>query len=250
MRCAIALCTFLPLLIRSAADTLDVGVDLYQDSNCFERQDNLMLVDSGCYGNLYSNLTKAFSVRIVGFTGTQKVDLYEYIDACHNTFSAKRTLLVGQCQRFVGGFFAVLSLRFRSTTCSGESCSRIAVAVQSFFSAASCQGLPYQIYTYPVQRECMRWYNGTQTFTVDPSNSNISQIDYIGSDACSGGLTRAYTITNGECYSLYADQPPRSFQWAIQRADAKTSAASRQPILLCRLLTAIVLWIGVVSPFM
>ncbi|CAJ1387147.1 unnamed protein product [Effrenium voratum] len=192
---------------------LDVDVTLYLDSNCFERYDTLLLLDDGCYANLYTNLTKAFKLKIVGFSGVSKYDIYDYIDACHTQFSPKRTLSSGKCERFVGGYFAVIKSRLRSSTCVGESCSRLAVTTQRFFSEAECLGLPYQIYTYPVQTECMRWSNGTQTFRVDPTTTNVTQVDYIMNDKCNGDQMRTYIMSVGWCYELYADRAPRSFKW-------------------------------------
>mmetsp|Transcript_5990 Transcript_5990/g.9570 ORF Transcript_5990/g.9570 Transcript_5990/m.9570 type:complete len:262 (+) Transcript_5990:86-871(+) len=216
---------------RQAADTLDVSVRMYRDSNCFERQDELLLLDGGCYANTYSNLTKGYKVKIVSFDGQQKVDIYDYEDNCNTQFRPPRTIRANTCERFVGGFFANIDLRLRSSTCVGD-CSRLAVAVQRFYSEALCKGLAYQVYNYPVQNECMRWSNGTQVFLVDPTNTNITQIDYVGDDKCSStALTRTYTMVGGQCYYLYADRAPRSFSWTIDRADAAGISGVSRPLL-------------------
>eukprot|EP00933_Yihiella_yeosuensis_P073774 TRINITY_DN82514_c0_g1_i1.p1 TRINITY_DN82514_c0_g1~~TRINITY_DN82514_c0_g1_i1.p1 ORF type:complete len:263 (-),score=16.00 TRINITY_DN82514_c0_g1_i1:55-843(-) len=215
-------------LIRlGGADTLDIDVRMYRDSNCFERHEELLLLDNGCYGNVYSNLTKAYSLRIVGFTGLKKLDLYDYVDACNTLFSPKRQIVAGRCERFVGGFFGIATIKLRASTCEGSECSRLSVAIQSFYSAKLCAGLPSQMYTYPVQSECMRWFNGTKTYIVDPTGTNITQTDYLMNDQCKGTLTKSYAMKNGECYALYDDRAPRSFRWVIQRYDAIASSGRR-----------------------
>lgn len=111
------------------------------------RYATMLLLDDGCYANMYTNITVAFKLRIVGFSGVARYDMYDYVDACHTAFSPKRTLSGGgKCQRFVQGglYYAELRSRLRSSTCVGESCSRIAVTVQRFYSEAQCVGLPYQ----------------------------------------------------------------------------------------------------------
>lgn len=224
----------LHLLVHlSASDTLDVDVKLYTDSNCLFPYTDMLLLDDGCYANLYTNQTKAFKVRIVGFTGVSKYDVYDYTDACHTLYRPKRTLNEGQCTRFaVGGYFAELRSRLRSSTCVGDSCSRMAVTTQRFYSEANCLGLPYQIYTYPVQTECMRWSNGTQTFRVDPTTTNVTQVDYLVNDKCGGDNVRIYVMSVGYCYELYPDRAPRSFKWEVERYDATVVAATWRPVVL------------------
>eukprot|EP00931_Biecheleriopsis_adriatica_P007773 TRINITY_DN109023_c0_g1_i1.p1 TRINITY_DN109023_c0_g1~~TRINITY_DN109023_c0_g1_i1.p1 ORF type:complete len:281 (+),score=44.23 TRINITY_DN109023_c0_g1_i1:29-844(+) len=219
-----------PQLARS--DTLDIEVRLYPSSSCMERIEELFVLDDGCYANLYTNLTKAYKLKITGFDDDKTLDLYEYLDDCETPFSPARTLSANKCVRFVGGFFAILNLRLRSTTCEGASCSRLAVTHQRFYSEAGCQGLPFQIYTYPVQNECMRWSNGTQAFAVDPTNSNITQVDYVMNDKCEGDLIRQYNMENRNCYELYPDKAPRSFMWTITRYDADATADGWRPPVL------------------
>ncbi|CAE7781781.1 unnamed protein product [Symbiodinium pilosum] len=191
-----------------------------------------MLLDDGCYANLYTNLTKAFKLRIVGFTAPYQYDIYDYTDACHTQFSPKRTLTSGKCERFVGGYFAMMTNRLRSSTCVGASCSRLAVTKQRFYSETNCMGLPYEVYTYPVQNECMRWSNGTQTFKVDPTTTNVTQTDYLVNDKCGGDLIQVYTMTVGYCYELYPDRAPRSFKWEVERYDATTISDAWRPASL------------------
>ncbi|CAK9078019.1 Uncharacterized protein SCF082_LOCUS37362 [Durusdinium trenchii] len=147
--------------------------------------------------------------------------------------SGGTTLNEGQCTRFaVGGYFAELRSRLRSSTCVGDSCSRMAVTTQRFYSEANCLGLPYQIYTYPVQTECMRWSNGTQTFRVDPTTTNVTQVDYLVNDKCGGDNVRIYVMSVGYCYELYPDRAPRSFKWEVERYDATVVAATWRPVVL------------------
>ncbi|OLP76771.1 hypothetical protein AK812_SmicGene43250, partial [Symbiodinium microadriaticum] len=96
---------------------LDIDVRLFLDSNCFDPYDELLLLDDGCYANLYTNATKAFKVRIVGFVEPFKYDIQDYTDACHTIFSPKRTLESGKCERFIGGYWAEITNRLRSSTC-------------------------------------------------------------------------------------------------------------------------------------
>lgn len=220
------------LLPACWADTLDIEVAMYSDSNCFERFDNLLLLDDTCYANLYTNLTKGYKLKIVGFTGEKKLDLYDYTDACNTMFTPKRAIRAGKCERFVGNYYAITRIRLRSSTCVGADCSRLAVVVNRFFSEAACAGLPYQLFTYPVQDECMRWSNGTQGFTVDPTNTNITQVDYLMNDKCNGDLQRKLTIQNDFCYGLYTDKAPRSFSWTITRYDGTASADAWRPTSL------------------
>jgi len=221
------------------ADTLDIDVKMYQDSNCFERRDDLLLLDDTCYANVYTNLTKAFSMKITKFDGQQEVDLFDYTDDCETLFSPKRTLKADKCERFIAGYFGIIKIRLRATTCEGSDCSRLAVTEQRFFSEENCQGLPYQIYTYPIQKECLRWYDGTQEFSVDPGNTRITQIDYVGFDKCDGppygpnqATTKRYIMENGQCYPLYEDRAPRSFMWQIKRYDATSTSNARRPYAL------------------
>ncbi|CAK9009205.1 unnamed protein product [Durusdinium trenchii] len=194
---------------------------------------DMLLLNDGCYANLYTNQTKAFKVRIVGFTGVSKYDVYDYTDACHTLYRPKRTLNEGQCTRFaVGGYFAELRSRLRSSTCVGDSCSRMAVTTQRFYSEANCLGLPYQIYTYPVQTECMRWSNGTQTFRVDPTTTNVTQVDYLVNDKCGGDNVRIYVMSVGYCYELYPDRAPRSFKWEAIGFEILESTGCNELVLL------------------
>eukprot|EP00441_Pelagodinium_beii_P016446 CAMPEP_0197663208 /NCGR_PEP_ID=MMETSP1338-20131121/56523_1 /TAXON_ID=43686 ORGANISM="Pelagodinium beii, Strain RCC1491" /NCGR_SAMPLE_ID=MMETSP1338 /ASSEMBLY_ACC=CAM_ASM_000754 /LENGTH=220 /DNA_ID=CAMNT_0043241461 /DNA_START=44 /DNA_END=703 /DNA_ORIENTATION=- len=210
---ALALCLG-ALLQLCYADTLDIDVKMYQDSNCFERRDDLLILDDTCYANLFTNLTKAYKMKIVGFDpASQQLDLFDYTDDCQTLFTPKRTLSAGKCERFIAGYFGIINIRLRASTCEGPDCSRLAVTNQRFYSEEGCQGLPYQIYTYPVQNECMRWANGTQVFTVDPTNTKITQVDYLANDKCDGGMQKRYEMENGLCYPLYTDRAPRSFLW-------------------------------------
>ncbi|CAE7383621.1 unnamed protein product [Symbiodinium sp. CCMP2592] len=217
------------LLRPSSGDTLDIDVRLFLDSNCFDPYDELLLLDDGCYANLYTNATKAFKVRIVGFVEPFKYDIQDYTDACHTIFSPKRTLESGKCERFIGGYWAEITNRLRSSTCVGQDCSRLAVTKQRFYSESMCVGLPYEVFTYPVQNECMRASNGTQAFRVDPTTTNVTQVDYLVNDRCGGDLTRQYIMSVGYCYELYPDRAPRSFRWEVERYDATAISDAWRP---------------------
>mmetsp|Transcript_11755 Transcript_11755/g.32126 ORF Transcript_11755/g.32126 Transcript_11755/m.32126 type:complete len:264 (-) Transcript_11755:177-968(-) len=217
------------LLPGVAGDALDIKAQLYRDDNCFERAQDLTLLDSGCYANLYTNITKAYTMKIVGFGATERFDLFEYIGTCNQgyQYSARpRQIQGGRCTRFLGPFYAILKSTFRSNSCSGSDCSSLNVATQNFFSEAGCAGLPTQSFKYPVQNACLRWSNGTQTYQVDATYSNITQVDYPANDLCAGGFRRTYVITNRRCYSLYPDKAPRSFSWTVEASTSSTGAIS------------------------
>jgi len=205
------------------ADTMDINAVLYKDANCFERADEMVLLDQGCYANRYANLTKAFQLKIVVFeTGIQKIDLREYLNDCYPAylFRPARTIHCGRCESFVGGFFVQTSLRLRSSTCEGYSCSPLNTAVQSFYSMENCEGLVMENYYYPLQGECMRYNNGSQAFSLPPgySGKNISQVDFPGNDGCNGVSQRKYSMVDGQCYSLYSEVAPLSFVWQVEKA--------------------------------
>mmetsp|Transcript_5507 Transcript_5507/g.16385 ORF Transcript_5507/g.16385 Transcript_5507/m.16385 type:complete len:265 (-) Transcript_5507:162-956(-) len=223
------------LLLEVAGDALDIAAQLYRDPNCFERVDDLTLLDGGCYANLYSNLTRAYLVRMVGFGSAERFALYEYIGSCHREYqySARpRDIRGGRCTRFVGPYYVLLKSASRSNTCVGADCSTLNVATQHFFAASGCAGLPSHTYKYPLHNACLRYGNGTQTFQVDATFSNITQVDYVQDDVCSGGFRRNYVITNRRCYSLYPDRAPRSFSWTVEASTSSvggtTSDASRR----------------------
>mmetsp|Transcript_15103 Transcript_15103/g.31585 ORF Transcript_15103/g.31585 Transcript_15103/m.31585 type:complete len:261 (-) Transcript_15103:202-984(-) len=231
-----AACALLCLLPGVSGDALDIEVQLFRDPNCFERAQDITLLDSGCYGNIYSNLSKAFLVRMVGFGDPERFNLFEYVGTCHLEYqysALPRSIQGGRCTRFVGPFYGILRSSFRSNTCAGSDCSTLNVAMQNFFSDAGCEGLPVQTFKYPLQNACLRWSNGTQTFQVDSTYSNITQVDYPGNDVCSGGFRRTYVITNRRCYSLYPDRSPRSFSWNVEELTSSVATSqSRRGSLL------------------
>jgi len=208
------------------ADTLDISVRLYRDANCFERAEELLLMDNACYANLYSNATRAFSMKLVGFNTPPLIDLLEYTDDC-NTALPKRTITGGRCERLMGGFYGIFEHRFRSSTCTGDRCSTLNVVVQRFYSQVGCRGLAYKTFKYPIQSECMRWSNGTQTFKADSTFTNITQVDYLTNDVCQGSLRSTYSMTANRCYPLYANKIPRSFDWRVELKDGSTADAWR-----------------------
>jgi hypothetical protein len=199
---------------RCAADTWDIMVQLFRDPNCFERAAELQLLETGCYANLYSNFTKAFTLNVISFEAPQLVDLREYSDDCKTKVLGPRPISVNRCERFAGSFWGQLSLRFRSSTCVGDMCSRLAVTIQHFYRTKDCADLPYKMFRYPVPG-CMRANNGTTDFLLsnDPRATNITMTEYAINDKCDGELIKRYTMTSGWCYPLYADREPRAFKW-------------------------------------
>lgn len=230
---ALALCAAVSVFLAprpGLADTYDIFAQLYQDSSCFERADQILLVDEGCYANLYSNVSKAFSVKIIDFDPPQRFDIRQYSDDCRTMVDIKRTVTAGMCQDFAGPFYAQFELRFRAATCTGPDCSPLQVAIQTFYPMSECMGVPMLIYKYPVTNECMRYNNGTQRFQVDQWGINITQVDYLGNDDCTaGGATREYVITSFMCFPLYSDREPRSFSWVLESGSTigQTSQAWR-----------------------
>merc|ERR1712216_557993 len=101
--------------------------------------------------------------------------------------------------------YAQFDIRFRSSTCKGQLCSSLAVAVQTFYSQSFCSGPAFSVFRYPVQGECLRAMNGTQDLVASGDDANISLYDYGGSDNCQPGpgtRVRSYSITNLLCYPL------------------------------------------------
>lgn len=236
-----ALSTILSCLVGAVwlqscrADTYDIGVTLFTDANCLFWANNFILLDNGCYANKWApNSTKGFRMNIVFFNSPQRIDMREYVDDCHTLAMPKRTLTTGtdRCNPFLGSMYAQFDIRFRSNTCKGQLCSNLAIAVQTFYSQASCLGPAFSMFRYPVQNECMRAFNGTQGLLASGGDSNISLSDYSGSDDCKiskGVRLRTYSITNNYCYTLYATVAPRSFSWRVERTKpyAAASDASR-----------------------
>jgi len=202
---------------------------LYKDSICFEKLDTMTLLNQGCYANRYDNTTKAFDLKVIVFEDSPLIDVREYLWDCEDAYQYGDTVTieVGKCQKFVGGFYAITSLKESSTTCEGSSCSTLSYAVQRFYSEEDCQGLVTDTFTYPALGECLRWSNGTQTFSL-LDGLNISQVDYPLNDGCNGAETTKYYMKSGTCYSLNADEAPLSFSWTVEGAAAVADARRQQ----------------------
>eukprot|EP00927_Polykrikos_kofoidii_P071767 TRINITY_DN67993_c0_g1_i1.p1 TRINITY_DN67993_c0_g1~~TRINITY_DN67993_c0_g1_i1.p1 ORF type:complete len:348 (-),score=44.32 TRINITY_DN67993_c0_g1_i1:30-1010(-) len=210
-------------------DTWDIYLRLFKDANCYERFDELLLLDEACYANIWSNQSteKAFSVKVVSFDAPQTLHIREYSDDCHTESPLTRVngpkpILLNRCEWFIAGYWAMTSLRFRSTTCVGDTCSRLAVAVQTFYKEAECAGMSYATYKYPAPG-CIRWANGTQLFSFAVPDGgvgieNITQTDFMVNDVCAGDLKKTYTMPSGHCFGLYEDRPPRSFKWELDQS--------------------------------
>lgn len=214
---------------RASADTYDIGVNLYTDANCLFWAEDFVLLDGGCYANRWApNASKGFKMNIVYFNSPQKIDMREFEDDCHTLVPPKRTVTTGtdRCTPFLGSMYAQFDIRFRSNTCKGQMCSTMAIAIQTFFKQAGCVGMPFAIFRYPVQGECLRANNGTQDLTASADDSNLTLVDYAGSDDCKRCTAttencdvrvRDYFITNQNCYPLYTTIEPRSFSWVVER---------------------------------
>lgn len=237
------------LLRLGRADTYDIGVTLFTDANCLFWANEFLLLDGGCYANKWApNSTKGFRMNIVYFNSPQRIDMREYADDCHTLAMPKRTLVTGteRCNPFLGSMYAQFDIRFRSNTCQGALCSNLAVAVQTFYSAAFCQGPAYEVFRFPVQGECLRAMNGTQDLTASGDDSNLTLNDYGGGDECSRGQDisfRTYSITNQYCYPLYSSEAPRSFSWRVER-NTPYAAASDSFRMLPSLFTLVALFAG------
>lgn len=220
---------WLPQLGR--ADTYDIGVNLFSDANCLFYADEFLLLDGGCYANKWApNSTKGFKMNIVGFNAPQRMDMREYTDDCHTLAMPKRELQAGtdRCNPFLGSMYAQFDIRFRSSTCKGQLCSSLAIAVQTFYTQSFCSGPAHSVFRYPVQGECLRATNGTQDLRASSDDSNITLKDYRGGDDCKaspGIRVRTYSINNRNCYPLYSTQAPRSFSWRVERSIPYASAS-------------------------
>jgi len=255
----LALSTILSCLIGatwlqlSRADTYDIGVTLFTDANCLFWANNFILLDNGCYANKWApNSTKGFKMNIVFFNAPQRIDMREYVDDCHTLAMPKRTLTTGtdRCNPFLGSMYAQFDIRFRSNTCKGQLCSNLAIAVQTFYTAAFCAGPAFSIFRYPVQNECMRAFNGTQGLYASGGDSNISLSDYSGSDDCKiskGVRLRTYSITNDFCYPLYTTTAPRSFSWRVERTKPYAAASDAYRSLPSLLVAAVFLGLAEAS---
>merc|ERR1712113_175301 len=96
-------------------------------------------------------------------------------------------------------------LRYRSLSCQRDSCSMLMVAEQSFYTEDNCGGMPYQVFKYPLQNECLRFSNGTRTYRVSKDLANITQTDYPLNDKCEARAPwqRKLYIQEGRCYLLF-----------------------------------------------
>lgn len=225
---ALTLCR-LPLQAL-AADSLDISVILYRDSSCFETFDELLLLDEGCYANSYTNRSQAFSFKLVGFGTQGSADLTEYTDDCHNPVvpaserHSSTNYREGACLEFMAPqspLYAVVRARRRSNTCVGDSCSRLTIAYQRFYLDAHCENATFD-FAYPLQQECMVYFNGTQTFMGFEPFHNITQVDYLGDYNCNASHPhiRTTVVTADVCFGLYSqDLPhmPQSFRWHIDQ---------------------------------
>lgn len=222
----------------------DIAVIISPDAGCMTRNEELLLLDGGCYSNTYSNLTKAFSVKITsyGHKGANwMVDLTEYEDNCWTPSydPPTRTLTMGQCERFAGAVRAQISVVERSVRCKGLDCSKLPVGVQEFFPEVGCRGFPMRELglRVPLRGECLRWRNGTQTYLVDNIMDNMTRTDYPNSTSCNWDGVKPkteYRIEGDDCTELCSQSQinegacpaPRSFKWRVERIKSGITAIS------------------------
>lgn len=231
LRVPIVCISFVGLLPElGLADTYDIGVTLYNDMNCLNFVEDLILLDNGCYANKWApNGTKGYKMNIVFFNKPERIDMREYLDDCHTLAMPKRTVTTSKepCFPFLGSMYARFDTRFRSNTCEGEMCSNLKIAVQTFFSQAECTGPAHSIFRYPVGHgDCMRAFNGTQTLIE--RGGNVTLTDYSGSDECkaqTGARVRTYSIRASFCYPLYTTRSPRSFSWRVEAVQKMSTTA-------------------------
>ncbi|CAK0793244.1 unnamed protein product [Prorocentrum cordatum] len=210
------------------AESLDIVIELFQDPLCYEFFSKSTYMDSICYANLYTDGTSiAFAAKIIDFAdGDQGRNIFavgEYSDDCYSLYSAKRIWREGECNPWIGpNIWAMMSTKPRSKTCQGDGCSRLSQTIQTFYEQSGCTGLQYAQIKFPVQSECLRYYNGTQKFAVDGAVTTITQTDYPLNDNCcaegcatEAALGTVYSLENERCYTFYKDKAPRSFKWTM-----------------------------------
>jgi len=229
------------LVVLAGADALDIYVELYTDSSCLlSKQSELLLVSDQCYAGTFTEVTKAYTVKAVGFGADSSFDLAQYTDACSTLYTAKRNIKAGVCSPWFGGTFMVkASTRLRSEVCT-EDCSTLSLAIQTFYEGDGCTGVEKWANSWPVQSECLRFWNGTQKFEANAGATTITQSDFPGDDFCSGDGPVETSQMTGDCTADdisrccismptnvgLPDDAPRSFSWRIQQASQYTAAAS------------------------
>ena len=93
--------------------------------------------------------------------------------------------------------------------CQGSDCSTLQLVRQEFYSTVTCAGAPTGTFKYPLKLQCMRYFNGTQTFETDAGFTNITEKDYEGDRKCSG-VTLRYNMRLNYCYRLHGN---KGFMW-------------------------------------
>lgn len=230
------------------SEAWDISATIYSDNYCFEYLDNLLLVDGTCYSTRwYTNSSKAFMVKLVGFgTGGAPwvVNYQEFSDDCHTPASTLKSLTVGKCGNTIGRFRGVVGVKLRSSRCTTD-CSNLAVATQNFYDLAGCAGVPILSLkrVVPLQGECLAARNGSsQTFTLMHilNTTRITRVTFPGNAKCTSlnGITQEI---RGQCYPLFSEKSPRSFGWTAERPVAVAGAprSSGRPALAAVASTAL-----------
>merc|ERR1712100_820907 len=98
------------------------------------------------------------------------------------------------------------------------------MVAQEIFTDRDCRGQPHQVYTYPIQQECLVYNNGSQTFEADARGNTIIQKDYQGQKLCGGAPdanATEYVMRNFYCYRIWGTQ---AFRWSL--VDTPETAAT------------------------
>jgi len=215
-------------------DTYDIWLQLFDDDGCKFPNEDMLLTTNNCYANRFNfpadkieSLGYSFAVTIVSFYNTSstdveapvKINIDYYTDVCNTRQKETLQIMENECSGLIdrpvfATFHGMFTLKHRAKTCDpAESfkCSPIKLAYNQFFRDSTCQGVPYLVFQYPVQRECIRYSNGTQMFYQDPQNDDyLIEVDYphspdctensIGCESCVVPLR--FSIKRDFCYEL------------------------------------------------
>jgi len=225
-------------------DTYDVWIQLFEDSQCLFQTEDIILTTDNCYANRYDlppnnlvSLGYAFRVSIVNlFNRTMGDRVYPrminfayFRDKCLSTNAPSLQMVENQCSGAIerpmfGKLYGYFTLKHRSTTCNPElnlACSVVRLSHLEYFKSDSCSSLPYLKLSYPINRECLRYDNGTQLFYLDPNSaSTIIEVDFPHSPDCTVNeigcancvVPAKFYMQRDQCYKL---KDFDSFRWTV-----------------------------------
>ncbi|KAF4654772.1 hypothetical protein FOL47_009781 [Perkinsus chesapeaki] len=232
-------CT-LPVLSYAFAST-DVSIDVYRDEHCFEKTDTVLLEAAGtaCYANTFDvEQSLAFSIKTIDYTpNSERFQLSLFKDDCKtpeskNSFGSQFSVISGACEPILGTAYGIYSVRYRNEkrTCNPSDsaywggCSPLRVAVFSRYTTTDCSGMPIEVQIKPAfDGECLRAENGTQTYALSETSSNMTLRDFQGATDCLEEPQRTINVGIGACYPLGVDQ---SFRWTTSVRILPTAANS------------------------